>query len=445
VSARGVHIYAYADAALLLEWPEDNLRGVDLTGKYLHRARLVALDLRNAILSECDLRNVDARCARLSGAQLVGADASNACFDSARLDAARLDDARVPFATFRGATLRGASLRRTYLAGADFTGADLRGVDMRGAVIEGPGVTLDGARWDLATQWPGDHTASAAPQRGQGARAGRAGGLDRPGRRLLRHGHTAEPLLEVPRGSLRGCVLRGARLSGAWLVGEDLRGADLSRADLRGADLRRARLEDTNLERSDLGWASLGHAGCLGASFRGANAAFADLGKADLRHAVFIDCELIGARLDSARLEGTDLRGDGLGGAGGSLAGASYDACTVWPDDLDGPALSRLPPPVHAILQEGPSGPTGTIWRALRTLELIVSAARRDMAPADREALLMTAAGLLRVMEEAPPDWQAFRRCLAHLEATSDTPLGLLRRFDPPGEEALASGPPEMR
>lgn len=98
--------------------------------------------------------------------------------------------------------------------------------------------------------------------------------------------------------SITLAYLRGIELRGAHLGGIDLADAQLAAADLRGADLGAADLQGAILRKADLSGANL-----AGADLRGADLCGCDMSRANLMHA--------------------------------RLAGARYDAYTVWPEDLD--------------------------------------------------------------------------------------------------------------
>ncbi len=96
---------------------------------------LAGQDLRNADLSATDLHLAD-----LTGANLAGANLQGTSLVSATLTAANLQGSNL-----RGANLRGADLTQARLHGANLLGSDLTGAILRGA------------RYDTATQWPGNY------------------------------------------------------------------------------------------------------------------------------------------------------------------------------------------------------------------------------------------------------------------------------------------------
>jgi Pentapeptide repeats (8 copies) len=91
------------------------------------RARLVAMNLRGALLAGVNFEWADLTESDLRGADLRGANLHGAYLTGARLN---------------GATLTGADLRDTYLLMTDFGDATLTDAQTSGAV------------WDQATTWP---------------------------------------------------------------------------------------------------------------------------------------------------------------------------------------------------------------------------------------------------------------------------------------------------
>ncbi|MEN9785585.1 MAG: hypothetical protein RLZZ299_849 [Pseudomonadota bacterium] len=110
----------------LAELENHELRGVDLRGAVLTRARMAGADLRDARLAGADLRGADLSTADLRGADLRGADVSGADFDQALLAGALLEEAVVRDAWMthaRGLTTR--ERQELRLRGADL-GEDIR-------------------------------------------------------------------------------------------------------------------------------------------------------------------------------------------------------------------------------------------------------------------------------------------------------------------------------
>lgn len=95
---------------------------------------LTGQDLRNADLSTTELT-----LANLAGANLAGANLQGSSLVSATLTAANL----------QGSNLRGANLRGADLTQARLHGANLQGSDLTSAILRS-------ARYDTATQWPGN-------------------------------------------------------------------------------------------------------------------------------------------------------------------------------------------------------------------------------------------------------------------------------------------------
>lgn len=169
---------------------EENLAGVDFSGKDMHGFFLQGKDFSGANLHEADLSSADLRLTKLVGTDMRGAKLEKALLDSADLHEAKLQDVEAPDASFYFANLEGARLVRANLRGAnfriataraDFRGADLTGVDM--------------------------YNADLAPS------------------------------------NLRGAILVGADLHFATLRGAHLEGADFRRAQLEGVDFSNARFD----------------------------------------------------------------------------------------------------------------------------------------------------------------------------------------------------------
>ena len=112
-----------------------DLRGVELSGRFLS-----CLDLRNARLDGAFLNRADLHMSDLSGASLKNADLSSSdlfdarCretnFTGAKLDCARLESADLSGAQFRDSELRSANLLGANLTDAKFVYADLPGAKL---------------------------------------------------------------------------------------------------------------------------------------------------------------------------------------------------------------------------------------------------------------------------------------------------------------------------
>jgi uncharacterized protein YjbI with pentapeptide repeats len=170
-----------------------DLRGTNLSGANLTRAKLrgvhlVGADLTRADLSGADLTGAKLAEADLSGADLTGADLAEADLSGAKLTRADLTGAKLPGAKLAEADLTGVILIRAKLAEADLTGAKL------------PRANLSGA--DL-------------------------------------------PRAKLPRVNLSLADLSRADLSGADLSGADLHWTDLTRADLSGTRLAESVCSET--------------------------------------------------------------------------------------------------------------------------------------------------------------------------------------------------------
>ena len=119
-----------------------DLRKLDLRQSYLGGANLMGTDLRDMNLSYVDFRG-----AYLNGANLSGADARGANFSGAILVGANLHEAYLGGTNFRNADLRETDLSKAKLISADcrnvnfsnanFSDADLYNADLRGANLGG--------------------------------------------------------------------------------------------------------------------------------------------------------------------------------------------------------------------------------------------------------------------------------------------------------------------
>ncbi len=102
-------------------------------------ANLREINLRGAVLHDCQFEKADLFGAQLNDAVLLGANLKGATLQSANLtgavmSGANLDGASLVFADLRGALLQGAKLKGASLHHADFREADLRGVE--GAIFD---------------------------------------------------------------------------------------------------------------------------------------------------------------------------------------------------------------------------------------------------------------------------------------------------------------------
>jgi len=156
-----------------------NLSGSLLIGCALRNANLNRATMRNTVLTEADLRG-----ATLRGVDLSEADLHFAIYDSATVwptgFTPQETEAIGPGATLRKALLSGidlsgcdlsdatlirADLSHARLAKANLTRANLRAADLKGADLSGAQLqetNLKDARFDEATQWPGDFNPVAA-------------------------------------------------------------------------------------------------------------------------------------------------------------------------------------------------------------------------------------------------------------------------------------------
>jgi Pentapeptide repeats (8 copies) len=115
----------------------DTLEDADLEGIYLRGANLVGMNCARANFRHAVLHEADMEGACLKGADLTDAD---------------LREAHLPGADLVDAILIDANLWAANLLSADLTNADLCGTILESATMVG--VILEGARYDLGTQWP---------------------------------------------------------------------------------------------------------------------------------------------------------------------------------------------------------------------------------------------------------------------------------------------------
>jgi uncharacterized protein YjbI with pentapeptide repeats len=107
-----------------------DLRGVVLSGRILHIARLGNSDLTDARLDRIEAYEADLSGADLTNADLSGARMLFSIFVKTNLTKANLGDAMLAVTDMRQAIMAGANLSR-----ANFGSADLRGVDLTGAFL----------------------------------------------------------------------------------------------------------------------------------------------------------------------------------------------------------------------------------------------------------------------------------------------------------------------
>jgi uncharacterized protein YjbI with pentapeptide repeats len=142
-------------------WRKENpnivpdLRGANLNGANLCRAKLNDADLSRADLSGADLNRADLYSGNLTNASLSSADLTDAGLSGANLTNASLCGANLSNASLRRANLTNAYLNRANLGNADLSGADLRRASLDGANLNGTdlsGTDLSGkdfSYWDL--------------------------------------------------------------------------------------------------------------------------------------------------------------------------------------------------------------------------------------------------------------------------------------------------------
>lgn len=117
---------------------EADLRGAFLFGANLRGANLIRANLRGAVFFGANLERVALYDVNLEITTLYGADLRGAFLGYANLEGANLEDADLRGANLRGANLKEASLYRADLRGANLRGANLKeaylgGADLRGA------------------------------------------------------------------------------------------------------------------------------------------------------------------------------------------------------------------------------------------------------------------------------------------------------------------------
>ena len=153
LSLRGISLEGWELSGFLfniVDLSEANLRGcilketgfsdVDLTGSDLEGADLSRASLQHVHFSEARLRG--ARLASASGtelsfdnADLREADLSQVHFSSPKFMMADLSEANLTNAVVEGGNFTEASLKYANLSAADFSGANLEGADLRGAIL----------------------------------------------------------------------------------------------------------------------------------------------------------------------------------------------------------------------------------------------------------------------------------------------------------------------
>lgn len=110
-----------ASPALATNYNQENLIGVDFSGRSLSDSSFTKANLRNSNLSNTNLQGVSFFSANLEQANLQGAD-----LRSATLDIARLTEANLTNAILEGAFAYNVKFDAATIEGADFTDVDLR-------------------------------------------------------------------------------------------------------------------------------------------------------------------------------------------------------------------------------------------------------------------------------------------------------------------------------
>ena len=229
-----------------------------------HR-RWLANDRRGkrADLSLRTLRGLDLRGADLTRAKLTGAQFINCNLDGAILIEADLFSVNLSGTSFRKANCRNADFRGAVLSAADFTDAKLMGCDFR------DGTLLVSAAGTVAPAM--DQMELRAITGTKMARADLAGAK-------LHHA-------VIKRTDMSAAVLRNADLSGANLTGSSLKDADLRGANLTNCDLSRTLMNRAIVDGANLSGAVLRDANIFSVDFR--KAAYLDA--LDLRESISVD------------------------------------------------------------------------------------------------------------------------------------------------------------
>jgi uncharacterized protein YjbI with pentapeptide repeats len=199
-----------------LDWRDDTIPFVDLTG----------VNLSRAIMSRTDLRSVVMRGADMSDSNLFGAefdqDLSGVNFASSQLMHADLSHADLTDVIFTRTNLFAASLKGTYLNGVDFreivsvNEAKFQGSDLSNANFHR--VCIRGANFAGA----------------------RLTGVDFAGARCI---GVDFPKVSLEHADFHGCQFVGCTFGNARLRGADLRNAVLDDSWLSYVDLRHANTE----------------------------------------------------------------------------------------------------------------------------------------------------------------------------------------------------------
>ncbi|MBN1429133.1 MAG: pentapeptide repeat-containing protein [Anaerolineae bacterium] len=336
ISADNGHdeVLAALDECRANGWLEDgSLRGINLEGCDLSRARLPHADMQDAHLAGANLRGADLHNAVLQEADLSGADLSRANLQDADLTRSLLESVRMNEAQITEMQLvRVEALADAILPdGNRYDGryrlpGDLHNARLDGAYPDRPqqmadwyGVSL--FKYQQGQKWADEQLDSLQ----EVAAVAEEADVDwlaeaRSGGKLEDGSLRGEDLSEI---NLSGCdlsraVLAGVILDDAYFLRADLREADLSRASLVGADFEGANLMEAVLRGADLSAAELSRSNLQGADLRGADLLEASLIEANLQGAIVTDGQLVlvdaltGATLpDGCRYNGRfNLEGD---------------------------------------------------------------------------------------------------------------------------------------
>jgi uncharacterized protein YjbI with pentapeptide repeats len=113
-----------------------DLRGVELSGRFLSCLDLRDARLDDAYLDRTALEMSDLSGASLKGANLIATDLNQSCCRGANFADAKLIDAQLVASDLSGAIIRGAELRSANLLDADLTGTTFVDADLRGAKLD---------------------------------------------------------------------------------------------------------------------------------------------------------------------------------------------------------------------------------------------------------------------------------------------------------------------
>jgi len=190
---------------------------------------------QRAVLSFCDLRDLDFSGMDLSGADLTGAELSGGTFVRTRFTDATLFISELRATKLRDCDLSGSDMRGACLRGSDLSYVRMQNADLREAVVAHYNDT-----GDIEVRTRDTVTAELVRTRLNGADLRRA---RLPASLCIQS--------DMEDADLRGAVLKGAVMRASNLRGVDFDGADLSQADFFQADLQGAILTNVNINGSN--------------------------------------------------------------------------------------------------------------------------------------------------------------------------------------------------